>query len=210
MTPGRYTAEVMRRLALLTVWGALSLVATPALAEMYKWTDDQGGVHYTQGMDSVPARFRPNAQMMAFPERPAAPVASSSPGDAAGGSPTRIPFTPGKPIMVSAKVNGGSTANLMLDTGASVTVINPRVLAGMGIGSTQAIRGSVKGATGSADVLFVPIQSIEIGSSRSGPLRIAAHDVDLSQGDGLLGRDFLDQFKVTIDSTAGIVTIAPK
>jgi predicted aspartyl protease len=200
----------MGRLTLLTIWGALSLLTTPAFAETYKWTDDQGGVHYTQGMDSVPAGFRSSAQMMAFPERPAAPVTSASPGDAAGGSTTRVPFTPGKPIMVSAKVNGGSTANLMLDTGASVTVINPRVLTGMGIGSTQAIRGSVKGATGSADVLFVPIQSIEVGSSRSGPLRIAAHDVDLSQGDGLLGRDFLDQFKVTIDSTAGIVTIAPK
>jgi len=198
-----------RRLALLMIWGALGLVATPAWAEMYRWTDDQGSVHYTQGLDSVPDRFRPKAQMMVFSERPAAPVASSSPGDAAAGS-TRIPFTPGRPIMVSAKVNGGSAASLILDTGASVTVINPRVLAGMGIGSTQAVRGSVKGATGSADVLFVPIQSIEVGSSRSGPLRIAAHDVDLSQGDGLLGRDFLDQFKVTIDSTAGIVTIAPK
>ena len=198
-----------RRLALLMIWGALGLVATPAWAEMYRWTDDQGSVHYTQGLDSVPDRFRPKAQMMVFPERPAAPVANSLPGDAAAGS-TRIPFTPGRPIMVSAKVNGGSAASLILDTGASVTVINPRVLAGMGIGSTQAVRGSVKGATGSADVLFVPIQSIEVGSSRSGPLRIAAHDVDLSQGDGLLGRDFLDQFKVTIDSTAGIVTIAPK
>ena len=184
-------------------------MAAPAWAEMYRWTDDQGGVHYTQGLDSVPARFRSAAQMMLFPERPAAPLASPSPADAAGNT-TRIPFTPGKPIMVSAKVNGGSTANLILDTGASVTVINPRVLAGMGVGSAQAIRGSLKGATGSADVLFVPIQSIEVGSSRSGPLRVAAHDVDLSQGDGLLGRDFLDQFKVTIDSTAGVVTIAPK
>ena len=198
-----------RRLALLTVWAALGLTAAPAWAEMYRWTDDQGGVHYTQGLDSVPARFRSAAQMMLLSERPAAPLASPSPADAAGNT-TRIPFTPGKPIMVSAKVNGGSTANLILDTGASVTVINPRVLAGMGVGSAQAIRGSLKGATGSADVLFVPIQSIEVGSSRSGPLRVAAHDVDLSQGDGLLGRDFLDQFKVTIDSTAGVVTIAPK
>ncbi len=199
-----------RGLTLLAVWAAFGLMATPAWAEMYRWTDDQGGVHYTQGLDSVPARFRSAAQMMLFPERPTAPLAGPSSTDAAAGSTTRIPFTPGKPIMVSAKVNGGSTANLMLDTGASVTVINPRVLAGMGVGSAQAIRGSVKGATGSAEVLFVPIQSIEVGSSRSGPLRVAAHDVDLSQGDGLLGRDFLDQFKVTIDSTAGIVTLAPK
>src|SRR6266487_3514389 len=79
MTPARYTAQAMRRLALLTIWGALGLMVTPALAEMYRWTDDQGSVHYTQGPDSVPDRFRSKAQMMAFPERPAAPVASSLP-----------------------------------------------------------------------------------------------------------------------------------
>jgi predicted aspartyl protease len=199
-----------RRTAILAGLAVLALSAAPAVAQMYRWTDDQGGVHYTQGLDSVPARLRPKAQMMVFPERPAVPAASTSPADAATAGTTQIPFTPGKPIMVTAKVNGGGAANLILDTGASVTVINPRVLAGMGIGSSQALRGSVKGATGSADVLFVPIQSIEVGSARSGPFRIAAHDVDLAQGDGLLGRDFLDQFKVTIDSTAGIVTIAPK
>jgi predicted aspartyl protease len=198
-----------RRAAFLVGLAVLLLSATQAWAQMYRWTDDQGGVHYTQGLDSVPGRLRPKAQMMVFPERPAAPAAAASPAESAGG-PTKIPFTPGKPIMVSAKVNGGTAVNLMLDTGASVTVINPRLLAGIGIGSSQALRGSVKGATGSADVLFVPIQSIEVGNARSGPLRVAAHDVDLSQGDGLLGRDFLDQFTVTIDSTAGIVTIAPK
>jgi predicted aspartyl protease len=123
---------------------------------------------------------------------------------------THISFTPGKPIMVSAKINGEGSAQLMLDTGASVTVINPRVLAGMGIGSREAVRGSVKGATGTADVLFVPVHSIEVGGARSGPLRVAAHDVDLGQGDGLLGRDFLDQFEVNIDSMAGVVTISPK
>jgi len=198
------------RAAFLVGLAVLGLGSAPAMAQMYRWTDDQGGVHYTQGLDSVPDRLRPKAQMMVFPERPAAPTTAASPAESAAAAATKIPFTPGKPIMVTAKVNGGSAANLMLDTGASVTVINPRVLAGMGIGSSQALRGSVKGATGSADVLFVPIQSIEVGGARSGPLRIAAHDVDLAQGDGLLGRDFLDQFTVTIDSTAGIVTIAAK
>jgi predicted aspartyl protease len=203
--------NLRNRAAFLVGLAVLLLSATQAGAQMYRWTDDQGGVHYTQGLDSVPDRLRPKAQMMVFPDRPAAPAAVGiSPAESATAAATKIPFTPGKPIMITAKVNGGSAANLMLDTGASVTVINPRVLAAMGIGSSQALRGSVKGATGSADVLFVPIQSIEVGSARSGPLRIAAHDVDLSQGDGLLGRDFLDQFKVTIDSTAGIVTIAPK
>ena len=181
-----------------------------AWAQMYRWTDEQGGTHYSQGIYSVPERFRSKAQLLPYPERPAAPAASPSPEGGEASRVTRISFTPGKAIMVTAKINGGSSAQLMLDTGASVTVINPRILAGMGIGSSEALRGSVKGATGSADVLFVPVQSIEVGSARSGPLRIVSHDVELGQGDGLLGRDFLDQFTVNIDSTAGVVTLSPR
>ena len=199
--------EPTRRLVALAA--ALLCWGSPAWAQMYRWTDDQGAAHYSQGLDSVPERYRSRAQLLAYPELPATAPAATS-GSPEASKATRITFTPGKPIMVTARVNGSGSVQLMLDTGASVTVINPRILAGMGIGSSQALRGSVKGATGSADVLFVPIQSIEVGSARSGPLRIAAHDVDLSQGDGLLGRDFLDQFTVTIDSAAGIVTIAAK
>lgn len=203
-TPGLSLAALGLSLAVLGLWPA------PAWAQMYRWTDEQGGNHYSQGIYSVPERFRSKAQLLAYPERPAAPAESPSPAGGEASRVTRISFTPGKPIMVSAKINGEGSAQLMLDTGASVTVINPRVLAGMGIGSREAVRGSVRGATGTADVLFVPVQSIEVGGARSGPLRVAAHDVDLGQGDGLLGRDFLDQFEVNIDSTAGVVTISPR
>jgi len=67
-----------------------------------------------------------------------------------------------------------------------------------------------KGATGTANVLFVSVQSIEVGTARSGPLRVAAHDIEFGTGDGLLGRDFLDNFIVTIDSAARVVTLTPK
>jgi len=206
MTRSRRAAfpAILLGLAVVGLWPSISW------AQMYRWTDEQGGTHYGQGIYAVPERFRSRAQLLTFPERPAAPAASSSSAEGAVSQGARISFTPGKPIMVSAKINGGGSAQLMLDTGASVTVINPRVLAGMGIGSREALRGSVKGATGSADVLFVPVESIEVGGARSGPLRVAAHDVDLGQGDGLLGRDFLDQFTVNIDSTAGVVTLSPK
>ncbi len=189
---------------------ALGLWPAPAWAQMYRWTDEQGGVHYSQGIYSVPERFRSKAQLLAYPDSRASPAASPSPVEGEASRVTRIPFAPGKPIMVSAKINGEGSALLMLDTGASVTVINPRVLAGMGIGASEALRGSVRGATGTADVLFIPVQSIEVGGARSGPLHVAAHDVDLGEGDGLLGRDFLDQFTVNIDNTAGVVTISPK
>ena len=189
--------------ATLLCWG------NPAWAQMYRWTDDLGAAHYSQGLDSVPERHRSRAQLLAYPELPASAPAATS-GSPEVSKATRIAFTPGKPIMVTARVNGSGSVQLMLDTGASVTVINPRVLAGLGIGVQDSLRGSVKGATGTANVLFVSVQSIEVGTARSGPLRVAAHDIEFGNGDGLLGRDFLDQFTVNIDSTAGVVTLSPR
>jgi len=190
---------------------ALAGSAGLAWAQMYRWTDDGGGVHYSQGLDSVPTRHRNGAQLLAYPELPVPAPSTGAPPDAAAPKVTRIPFTPGNPIMVSARINGGGSAQLMLDTGASVTVINPRILAGLGISNREALRGSVRGVAGSANVLFVPLQSIEVGSAKSGPLHVASHDIDFGGlSDGLLGRDFLDQFTVNIDSTAGCVTLSPK
>jgi len=39
---------------------------------------------------------------------------------------------------------------------------------------------------------------------------VVSHDSELGQGDGLLGRDFLDRFTVNIDNAAGIVTLTPR
>lgn len=50
---------------------ALLLIVTPAAAQTYRWVDDKGVVHYTQGRDSVPERFRRGA---AFPPEQRAAV----------------------------------------------------------------------------------------------------------------------------------------
>jgi hypothetical protein len=39
---------------------------------------------------------------------------------------------------------------------------------------------------------------------------VISHDIEQEGVDGLLGRDFLDQFKVSIDSREGVVTLGPK
>jgi predicted aspartyl protease len=123
----------------------------------------------------------------------------------------RIPFTPGQPIMVSAKINGGGTTQLILDTGAQGTLISPTALAALGISYRDAVRTSIKGVTGDANALAVKIDSIEVDGARVGPLMVVAHDSGLGSGrDGLLGRDFLDNFIVNIDSAARLVTLTPK
>ncbi len=197
----------------------LSGAVTPVSAQIYRWTDQRGEVRYSQGINSVPPQFRGGAVMMSTPSQSAAPAPAATEPPAASSAPAattqaggaRIPFTPGQPIMVNARINGGGNTQLMLDTGAQGTVISPTALAALGISYRNAVRGSIKGVTGNADVLAVRIESIEVEGARFGPLLVVAHDAGLGSGrDGLLGRDFLDNFIVTIDSSARVVTLTPK
>lgn len=198
----------------VVVGGVLLTYPAPAFAQIYRWTDERGEVHYSQGIDSVPLRYRGGAVIMTSPSRPVVPAPAPPPGQPAppaGSGAARIPFTPGQPIMVTARINGGGTAQLVLDTGAQGTVINPNTLAALGVSYRDAVRGSIKGVTGDANVLAVRIESIEVEGAKAGPLLVVSHDSGLGAGrDGLLGRDFLDHFIVNIDSASRVVTLTPK
>ncbi|MBK5276624.1 MAG: DUF4124 domain-containing protein [Desulfuromonadales bacterium] len=45
------------KICIMTVCVILSVVLTAA-AETYRWTDAQGGLHYTDSLESVPAKLR--------------------------------------------------------------------------------------------------------------------------------------------------------
>ena len=203
-----------RLLVAATTVSALVLCLAPvAPAQVYRWADEQGGVNYSQGLDSVPERFRSGAQFVTSPTAPPAPAPLTPPSRAAGVVVTggaQIRFTPGQAIMVNARINDSGSVRLLLDTGASVTTINPRVLNQLGVSSRDAVRGFIRGVTGQADTLFVVVNSIDVNGAKAGPIRVVAHDVDLGQSDGLLGRDYLDRFQVSIDNHAGIVTLTPR
>lgn len=198
------TRRILPVLAVLIV----ALAAAPGVwAQMYRWTDERGQSHFSQGLDSVPERHRGSARPLDFPATPAEsrPAAPGAPAGVA-----QIRFTPGQPIWVNARINDVGSVRLMLDTGATVTTISPRVLEQLGVSSRSALQGSIRGVTGSAPALFVMLQSIEVAGATAGPMRVVAHDAELGQGDGLLGRDFLDRFAVNIDNAAGIVTLTPR
>jgi predicted aspartyl protease len=159
----------------------------------------------------VPAPYRATAVPLGMRNSPpsAEAPAATQQTDAAGS--TTIRYTPGQRIIVDAKINGGTNTKLLLDTGADTTLISPLVLSAAG---TPLTRGGtttrITGVTGSSDVQRVAVDSIEIGEARVSGLQVVAHDMGQPGIDGLLGRDFLDRFKVTIDSTTGLLTIAPK
>ena len=59
--------------------------------------------------------------------------------------------------------------------------------------------------------LLVTLGSLEVGGARVAPLRVYSHDAQMG-GDahGLLGRDFLNHFRVTIDNVRGVVELTPQ
>ncbi|HXJ80064.1 MAG TPA: aspartyl protease family protein [Candidatus Methylomirabilis sp.] len=176
---------------------------------IYRWIDADGDLHYSQGIDSVPVPLRGRAVVIGY-DRPAEPMAPPSAASPLGAGQVR--FTPGEPIMVTARLNDAGSARLMLDTGATRTLISPAVLSALGVSQANAPRASLKGVTGEAEADVVKIDSIEVGGAKFGPLLVIAHDTGFGplRGDGLLGRDYLDNFTVLIDNAAGMVTLTPK
>jgi hypothetical protein len=189
---------------------ALTLCLAPsARAQLYRWTDDSGETHFGQGPESVPARYRNRARSVGTvgpPPAPSGPVEATVTDGV-----TRIAFVPGRPINVTAKINGRALVLLMLDTGADRTTISPGALIGLGVTYRDAPKIEIRGVTGMASAYLVSLESLEVGGARVGPLRVYSHDAQLGGGaQGLLGRDFLSHFRVTIDNVRGVVELTPR
>jgi predicted aspartyl protease len=181
----------------------------PAAAQYYRWTDDQGISHFTEGLDNIPERHRARAVPLGLRSAPpqAGEVTARPPAE------TVIRFTPGRHILVDARVNNGVSARLILDTGAGSTLLSPRVLAAAGVSLTQGtVTGRTRGMARDAEVEVtqVLVDSLEVGEARVARLLVSAYDMGMPDVDGLLGQDFLARFNVSIDPAEGIVKLTPR
>jgi len=181
------------------------LIPGVVLAEIYYWVDDQGIQNYTTNPESIPEPYRSRAQPLSLPTSPSAPPELPSTPSPKGLA--KIPFHPGSPVLVNVKINDAGPLTLILDTGADRTLIRLSALRRLGVANENTTRVVLRGVTGESDVDAVWVNTVEVGEVRVGPLLIIAHDADLKGADGLLGRDFLSHFNVTIDSKEGVVTL---
>ncbi len=200
-------------MALLLV-AILLVLRWPAVvdAQIYRWVDENGVPHFADGIDSVPGPYRSKAVPLGMKNAPAPPPAPpGAPGARPASGETSIRFVPGQRILVDVRINGNAEAKLLLDTGSDKTIISPRALQAAGVriaGPTTT--AEVAGATGTAQMQFVFVDSLEVGEARVGRMSVGAQNLPVEAADGVLGRDFLDQFNVSIDSGKGVVTLTPK
>jgi Aspartyl protease/Domain of unknown function (DUF4124) len=200
-------------LALLVLVGCL--FATAAGAELYRWADADGTVHYTADIASIPPRFRGSATQLHAPQaRPIAPSAANQP--------VALSVAPGAPITVEARLNGVALT-LIVDTGADRTVISPESIERAGLGGQAGRPVQVIGVTGTSTATLVTLPLLDVAGARIGPLVVVAHAlpstfagssassaVDASSIDGLLGRDVLDAFTLSVDTASGRATLTPR
>src|SRR2546430_6110648 len=72
----------------------LTLLPGPAQAQTYRWVDEAGTVHYSQGMDSIPERYRAQARPSVIAPTPSRPDLTEKPPPP---SPARPPSPPPSP-----------------------------------------------------------------------------------------------------------------
>ena len=193
----------MSRARLATALFAISLAAAPAGAELYRWTDAEGIVHYAGELRSVPAAYRSRAVLVKTPQpRPAAPTAAAVTGTEV------VPRDAAGRIVVAARLNG-VPLSLVVDTGADRTVITPSAMARAGFGRERGTPVNVIGVAGSASATLVTLPILDVGGTRVGPVAVIVHPVPTEGVDGLIGRDILDRFTLVLEGGSGRATLSP-
>jgi predicted aspartyl protease len=183
---------------LLTLLG----VPTPAAAELWKWTDVENVVRYTNDPAAIPPAQRARAREIGSPRgRPEEPRAETLPNV--------IPFTAGGPIKAAVHLNG-VPLTLILDTGADRTVISPAAAARAGLDVERAGAVQILGVTGSAPAREMAVTRLDVVGTQVGPVTVIVHDVGVAEVDGLLGRDVLDRFTLTVDAVGGQAVLTPR
>jgi predicted aspartyl protease len=199
----------MIRAGILVLLLCFALFPGWASADIYSWIDDQGTQHYTTDAGSIPEPYRTRVQTLSLPPAPSPPPAMDIPPSVPQRSIVKISFAADAPVLVGVKINGAGPVTMILDTGADRTLIRPSALEKIGVPRENASRVMIKGVTGTDYADAIWINSIEVGETKVGPLLVIVHEIELKGVEGLLGRDFLANFNVTIDPKEQIVTLTP-
>lgn len=99
--------------------------------------------------------------------------------------------------------------SLLLDTGASQTIISWEPLLSLGLDPTlSAIRKPVTTANGLVWMPQVEIEEFNALGQSVGSFRVLAHTIPLgSQVNGVLGMDFLRQFEFRLNFKQGVIEL---
>jgi clan AA aspartic protease (TIGR02281 family) len=200
---------------------AAALLAAHAAdaGEIYRWTDGEGRVHFTEDLSQVPPAQRVPARRRAgedpgtsrfqtyrSPAETDPAAAPARPSAEPSGRVHRIRVErAGSGMIVPVRINGRTTAPFLIDTGASYVLVPQRVAEEAGVqldGETRTMRFAT--ANGVVEHPLVMLDSVDLGGARADDVPAA---VTPMLEVGLLGLSFFNRFTYQVDAAAGMVTL---
>jgi clan AA aspartic protease (TIGR02281 family) len=203
----------------IALWAFAQLpAADSARAEIYKWEDGAGNLHFSQDLSGVPSEYREQAAAEARKPKNRDPlqrystparVPPTSHGSMRTGRPgerMQIPFQRHGTLMkVDARVNDRVMAPFYIDSGASGISIPYAVAQQLGIAiGPDTPRVQARTANGLVSEPLVTLQSVQLGPARVTEVQAV---VSGSMNIGLLGGSFFNNFVYQVDSAAGVITL---
>jgi len=183
--------------------------------EMYKWMDEKGTIHFTDDLSNIPEKYRPDAEIRKSSKE-------SSPTETREKPTSLLPlkasetegmeislFRRGELWLTEVILNERVKRNLIVDTGASFTLINQETRKELGL-TIDENTPFIPGSTVSGVILtpLVTLKSLRVGKAEMENVEVAIHDMPSGQS-GLLGNSFLNKFRVVLDSNHGKMTLFP-
>jgi len=197
----------MKRHRLFVLIGLLASLLWPGPArpaEMIRWVDDQGVVHFTDSLKNIPEKFRSKVTRLETSRPAPAPIPDNK---------ALVKFQKqGELMVVQALLNEKAAAKFVVDTGASYTTISQAMANQLGLNLENASTViSLQTANGVIEAPLVSVGSLEVGGFALKDLTVVVHDVFPDPNiAGLLGLNFLSQFHLGIDSKNGILYLEKK
>ncbi|HEY3302226.1 MAG TPA: aspartyl protease family protein [Candidatus Binatia bacterium] len=174
-------------------------------AEIIRWMDEKGVVHFTDSLKNVPQKFRATATRIPTGSRPLpAPTSADK---------ASVKFhKQGELMVVQAMLNEKAAAKFVVDTGASYTTISQATAKQLELNLDNASGViALQTANGVIEAPLVNVGSLDLGGLGLKDLKVAVHDVFPDPGiAGLLGLNFLSQFRVEIDNKNGVIYLEKK
>jgi hypothetical protein len=115
----------------------------------------------------------------------------------------------GRATVVAATLNRSLNGNLMLDTGATTTVISRRLasllsLRPVGNAAVQTVGGIIA-------VAVARLQSLKVAEAEVNDLTVVVHDFSRDpRVEGLLGMDFLGRYRIGLDVHRQVLVLMPR
>lgn len=181
--------------------------------ELYRWVEDNGMVHFTDSLHSIPENYRRRVEKRSISPSPEVPLpAPQSDAVTAETSTSRQPGVPffryGNQITVVGFINQNISVNLIVDPKAPITTLPPSIGSRLGINPGKSIPFRLPGVRGVLSGRLITIDSLRLGEIEMNDVEIVINEFASSEM-GRLGMDLLGRFRVHLDYASNWMELAP-